>query len=31
MYLGRVHNVGGEIEVTGCSVPGKGLIGVVVM
>ena len=26
MYLGRVHNVGGEIEVTGCSVPGKGLL-----
>ena len=24
MYLGKVHNVGGEIEVIGCSVPGKG-------
>ena len=24
MYLGRVHNVGGKMEVIGCSVPGKG-------
>ena len=33
MYLGKihVHNVGGELEVIGCSMPGKGLIGVVVM
>ena len=30
MYLGN-NNVGGEMEVIGCSVPGKGLIGVVVM
>ena len=29
MYLGRVHNVGGEIEVIGCSVPGEGFTGLV--